>query len=171
MPRDPDAEAATPPDPATESAKWDAYGETVLEFSGPPEVSVDLREPLTAPVRRALREIVGAERFAVLTAENPRGRNAEDARSEGEEERREASNARRRDQLEGELDSLGIHHVPVDGVAPRGDYRERCAAAAMGRDDAAALARRYGQLALFWFDGDRFWVVPGIATRDPRALP
>ena len=171
MPQERNADVTAPPDPATESAKWNAYGETVLQFPDAPGVSVDLRVPLTAPVRRALGEIVGAERFAIFTAENPGGRNSEDARSEVEEERREANNARRRDRLEGELDSLGVRHVPVDGVAPEGDYRERCAAAVMGREEAAALARRYGQLALFWFDGDRFWVVPGIATREARPLP
>src|SRR3982751_794461 len=86
-------------DPATEDEKWDAYGQTVLEFPGPPLVTVDLRVPLTAPSRRALREIVHAERFAVFTAENPAGENAEDAPSEVEEARRERGNERRRGEL------------------------------------------------------------------------
>jgi hypothetical protein len=163
--------AETTPDPEREGAKWDAYAETILEFRGPPVVAVDLRAPLTAPTRRALRTIVGGERFAVFTAENPAGRNVEDAPSDAEEARRAERNEQRRSQLEGELDSLGVRFVAVDGVAADGDYRERCAAALMDREDAAALARRYGQLALFWFDGDRFWVVPGIARRDSRPLP
>lgn len=151
--------------------KWDAYAETILEFRGPPVVSVDLRNELASPTRRALRTIVGADSFAVFTAENPAGRNVEDASSRDEEERREVRNERRRDELERELTSLGISFVAVDGVAAAGDYRERCAAAAMSREDAVAFARRFGQLALFWFDGDRFWVVPGTARQEPRPLP
>ena len=162
---------SSPPDPATERSKWEAYGETVLEFRGPPRVSVDLRLPLAAPTRRALPALVGGATFAVFTAENPAGENVEDAPSEGEEERREEHNARRRGRLEGELRSLGIAHLPVDGMAPDGDYRERCVAALLPREDAVALARRYGQLALFWFDGDRFWVLPGTAREEPRPLP
>ena len=169
-----DSSASTPPsspDPATERSKWDAYGETVLEFRGPPLVSVDLRLPLAAPTRRALRALVGGATFAVFTAENPAGENVEDAPSEGEEERRDERNTRRRGRLEGELRSLGITHLPVDGVAPDGSYRERCAAALLPRQDAMALARRYEQLALFWFDGDRFWVLPGTAHEEPRPPP
>lgn len=169
-----DSSASTPPsspDPAAEGSKWDAYGETVLEFRGPPLVSVDLRLPLAAPTRRALRALVGGPAFAVFTAENPAGENVEDAPSEGEEERRDERNTRRRGRLEGELRSLGIAHLPVDGVAPDGGYRERCVAALLPREDAVALARRYDQLALFWFDGDRFWVLPGTADEEPRPLP
>jgi hypothetical protein len=161
----------TTPDPATEDEKWDAYARTVLEFRGPPAVAVDLRVPLAAPTRRALATVVGAPRFAVFTAENPAGENAEDAPSAREEERRERSNRQRRVELAAELRSIGVPFVDVDGVAPSGDYRERCAAAVMDRDDAVAFARRFGQLALFWFDGDRFWVLPGIAEREPRPLP
>ena len=171
MSDDATSSAGSTPDPDTEREKWDAYAETVLEFRGPPLVTVDLRAPLTAPTRRALRSIVGAERFAIFTAENPAGRNVEDAGSGAEESRRAERNEHRRSQLEGELESLGVPFVAVDGVAPEGDYREHCAAAAMSRDDAIAFARRYGQLALFWFDGGRFWVLPGIARRDPRPLP
>jgi hypothetical protein len=120
-------DSAARPDPATEDAKWDAYAETVLEFPGPPLVTVDLRLPLAPPTRRALRETVGAERFAVFTAENPAGENAEDAASGREESRRERRNEDRRGELAAEL--------------------------------------------LFWFDGDRFWVLPGIARREPRPLP
>ena len=159
------------PDPATEDEKWDAYAETILEFAGPPLVTVDLRLPLTAPTRRALHEIVGSERFAVFTAENPAGENAEDAPSGREESRKERSNERRRDELGAELRSLGVPCKAVEGVAPSGDYRERCVAVVMPRDDAVAFARRFDQLALFWFDGGRFWVLPAIARREPRPLP
>src|SRR5689334_10714970 len=96
----------TMPDPDTERGKWDAYAETILEFQGPPIVAVDLRAPLEAPGRRAIRSLVGGERFAVFTAENPAGRNVEDAASDAEEARRAERNAQRRRQLEGELDSL-----------------------------------------------------------------
>jgi hypothetical protein len=41
----------------------------------------------------------------------------------------------------------------------------------MPRDDAVALARELAQLALFWYDGKRFWLLPAEADDAPRTLP
>ena len=161
----------SPPDPAQEDAKWEAYPRTVLEFRGPPLLRVDLREPLDEGARTALRERVGGAPFGVFTAENPAGEHAEDAPSEGEESRRERSNARRTSRLEEELTRDGVHFVQLDGVSPDGSYRERCVAALLAREEAWALARRFAQLALFWFDGRRFWLLPVIADKPPHPLP
>ena len=153
------------------SSKLAEYPETVLEFADPAPLTVDLRVPLATSTRRALAAIGLGAPFAVLTAENPHGENAEDAPTAGEEAAREVSNERRMSRLERELAARGVTHRHVDGVAPDGSYRERCVAAVLPRDEAVELARRFGQLALFWFDGDRFWLMPAEAGGEPRALP
>ena len=164
---------ATPtPDPSQEDAKWAAYPATILEFRDPPPVlRVDLRKPLDEDAIQALLARVAGAPFGVFTAENPAGENAQDAATGGEEARRERSNDRRTSRLEDELTGAGVEFVEVDGVSPDGVYRERCVAALLPREESAALARRYGQLALFWFDGRRFWLLPGIADKEARRLP
>jgi len=151
--------------------KWDAYRNTILEFEGPPRLRVDLREPLDDRRRRALRELTQGTAFGVFTAENPAGENAEDAPTEREEERRDDRNERRTSRLEAELAASGVAFVAVDGVSPDGEYRERCVAARLPRAQSIALARRFEQLALFWFDGERFWLLPGLADKEGRPLP
>ena len=151
--------------------KWDEYPNTILEFHGPPPVRIDLRDPLDDGQRRALRVLTESRAFGIFTAENPAGENAEDAPSARDEERREARNERRTSRLEKELPASGVRFVPVDGVSPDGQYRERCVAALLPRAESIALARRFDQLALFWFDGERFWLLPGLAEKEARPLP
>jgi hypothetical protein len=156
---------------ANPTEKYHAYASTVLELPGVPDGCIDLRRPLDAAARTAL-STVGLDRpFAVLTAENPRGQNDQDAPTRALERAREAANDRR---LAGLVDALADAHVPfvrVDGTAPDGSYRERCVAVALPRDEAVALARRYDQLALFWFDGDAFWLLPAETEQPARRLP
>ena len=159
------------PDPAQEDAKWEAYPETILEFLGPPPLVVDLRKPIDAPTRHSIRQRVGDSSFRIFTAENPAGENAEDACTDREEERRARRNDQRTSRLEEELARAGTRFLVLDGVSPDGAYRERCVAALLPRRESVALARRYAQLALFWFDGDTFWLLPGLADKDPRPLP
>lgn len=151
--------------------KWRAYPNTVLEFAGSPPLRLDLREPVTDDTRAALAALGLGAAFGVFTAENPAGENAEDAPTERAEERRERANDRRSCQLERELDARGVAYVPVDGVSPDGQYREHCIATLVARDDAVALARRYAQLALFWFDGEAFWLLPALADERATRLP
>lgn len=151
--------------------KWGSYGDTVLEFPGPPRLRIDLRRPLDDAAREALRTMGLDGAFAVLTAENPAGQNPEDAptgRAAGE---REARNERRTSRLEQALDEAGVAFIPADGSAPDGSYRERCVAAVMPRREAVELARRLDQLALFWFDGRDFWLLPAEADAEPERLP
>lgn len=155
----------------TTDDKLAAYRSTVLEFAGAPPLALDLRRPLTDAARRALAERGLDGPFAVLTAENPRGRNADDASTRAEERARDARNERRVSQLETELRALGVPHRQVDGVAPDGDYREHCVAVRLEREAAVALAARHAQLALFWFDGARFWLLPAAADGAPTPLP
>jgi hypothetical protein len=41
----------------------------------------------------------------------------------------------------------------------------------MSQEDAVATAKRLEQVALFWFDGARFWILGGIVETDPLMLP
>lgn len=151
--------------------KYEAYADTVLELHGVPDGHIDLRRPLGDEERGALAS-VGLDRpFAVFTAENPHGDNEEDAPTEADEAARDRANDRH---LAALVASLGREHIPfvrVDGVASDGSYRERCVAVVASRDEGVALAARFGQLALFWFDGDAFWLLPAEIDEPPKRLP
>lgn len=158
-------------DEHVEREKWRTYPDTVLHFEGDTPFTVDLRRPVDDGVRRALAAIGLDVPFAILTAENPDGRNPEDAASTREAGERRRENAQRSTALEDALDDAGVVHAAVDGSAPDGSYRERCVAVRLGREAAMSLAGRLGQLALFWYDGRRFWLLPAEADQPPAPLP
>jgi hypothetical protein len=151
--------------------KWDAYPKTVLELQVPGAPRIDLRKPIGDDDRALLRRIGLAGEFAVLTAENPCGENAEDEPTDTDEAAKTRENASRRSRLERELEAARSRFVRVDGVAPDGEYREHGVAVEMPRPDAVALAKRLRQLAIFWFDGRDFWLVGAVEERPPERLP
>ncbi len=145
-----------------------AYLRTVLAFEGGPRV--DLRAPPSPDQQRALAALELGPSFAVLTAENPDG--GEDVPPSADEAyRRDRENVRRTLRLEERLAREGIPFRRVEGTAPDGSHRERCVAVALERGAAEALAREHDQLALFWYDGQRFWLWPAEAEEAPRPLP
>jgi hypothetical protein len=151
--------------------KWARYPQTVLEFAPPDRLRIDLRQPLGAP-ERAILKTLGLDRpFAVITAENPMGQNAEDKPTAEQEAATERRNAARRAELEAELKKSGAEFQPCDGVAADGDYREHGVAVHLPRDQAVMLARRFGQLAIFWFDGRAFSLVGAVARKPSEKLP
>lgn len=156
---------------ADEQTKYRQYADTVLEFAGPPAARLDLRRALGADERAALASLGLDRPFAVLTAENPEGENAEDAGDPDAEAARRAANAGRTRTLVRRLEASGTFFARVDGMAPDGDYRERCVAVAAPLAEARRLALDERQLALFWFDGTRFWLIPAEADAAPRPLP
>jgi hypothetical protein len=153
--------------------KWRAYPDTILEFGSPPAppLRIDLRERLGDDARSRLAALGLATAFGVFTAENPAGENAEDEATPDEEAREERRNVHREGRLERELRERGAPFVRVDGVSPDGSYREHCVATLVARDEAVALARRFEQLALFWYDGSAFWLLPALAEKAPQRLP
>jgi hypothetical protein len=151
--------------------KYDAYTRTILVLSGVLDGRIDLRRPVGDAERRALAT-VGLDRpFAVLTAENPHGQNEEDLSSPRAERAREAANDRDLATLVDALGRAGAPFVRVDGMAPDRGYRERCVAVVLPQREAMELATRFGQLALFWFDGHGFWLLPAEADEPPVPLP
>lgn len=139
---------------------WETYPNTILEFSGVQQLAIDLRRPILSDSQRALKAIGFAKSFAVLTACNPLERPASDE-----------DNKRWTDELEKELRALGIRVTKADGVSPDGKHREAGYALGIPMETAKALARKYGQAAFFWFDGEHFWIVPALVQADPIRLP
>jgi Protein of unknown function (DUF3293) len=151
--------------------KWAQYPCTILEFAPPARLRIDLRRPLGAAERATLAALGLDRPFAVLTAENPLGENAEDKPTAAQEAATERRNADRRAELEAELRRAGVEFQPCDGVAPDGDYREQGVAVVLPKEQAVMLARRFGQLAIFWFDGRAFSLVGAVARNPTEKLP
>ena len=150
---------------------WSQYPCTVLELIAPGAPRIDLRRPLGDRERAILREHGLDLPFAIFTAENPWGENAEDEPTPAAEDAAERRNSARRERLEEELRGADVRFVRCDGVAPDGDYREHGVAALLDKAAALATARRYRQLAIFWYDGRDFWLVGALADRPPMRLP
>jgi hypothetical protein len=160
-----------PDDQKRNEEKWAQYPCTILEFATPDRLRIDLREPLGATERATLAALGLDRPFAVLTAENPLGENAEDKPTATQEAATERRNASRRAELEAELRKSGVAFQPCDGVAPDGEYREQGVAVVLPREQAVMLARRFGQLAIFWFDGRNFSLVGAVARNPSEKLP
>jgi hypothetical protein len=164
--------AAPPPADAPEpEEKLAAYHHTLLHFPGPPAFTVDLRRPAPPDARARFRALGLDGPFAVLTAENPEGANVEDAPTEREAARQERTNAVRTRTLAAALEAADVDWVPLTGTAPDGSYAEHCVAVRMPLREAERLARVERQLALFWFDGAGFWLMPVEADGAPQRLP
>lgn len=148
--------------------RFEDHPATVLAFEGGPRV--DLRWRPTPEERRALAALELGPAFVVLTAENPGGQPPE-AASADEVAAWQRENVRRTLRFEEHLARAGLPFRRVDGSAPDGSHRERCVAVALPRDEAARLARERDQVALFWYDGQRFWPWPAEAEAAPRPLP
>lgn len=146
--------------PEQHDPDWPRYPETVLSFSTKPVVKIDLRK---IPSERALADLAAVgfgQPFAVLTAFDPRGQNLSPAENE----------ARRR-KLDARLTAEGYKFANVDACSPDRTHCECSVAVLIPQEKAIALARQLEQVALFWFDGGRFWIVGGIVESDPVMLP
>lgn len=139
---------------------WPRYPETILTFSTTPRVEIDLRE---IPSQRVIADLATAgfsAPFAVLTAFDPRGKNL--SRDENE---------RRRRDLDARLETSGYRFAHVDACSPDRSHCECSAAIVMPQDQAIELAKELEQVAIFWFDGQRFWILGALLETDPLMLP
>lgn len=139
---------------------WASYADTILEVHGTPPFLVDLRQ-LPAPdlVDRLARAGLDGE-FGLVTPCNPRGRAIDEAENE----------SRLRDFL-AELTARGIKYVRVDGWDRSMERAERGVGLRLPRGEVIALARRWDQSAIYWFDGSRFWVCGALTQAPPWLLP
>lgn len=140
--------------------RWGRYPETILMFSGDAEVAIDLREEIPPPARRALTAMGLGAPFGILTAFNPRGIDLSSS-----------ENASRMDALEKELASAGETFVRLDACSPDRSHCE-CSVALIGpRARCIDVARRWDQIAIFWWDGLSFWLYGAIVEAEPLKLP
>jgi hypothetical protein len=98
--------------------------------------------------------------FAVMTAFDPRGRDLTPAENE-----------KRRSDLNDRLKKAGYRFVEVDACSPDRSHCECSVAVVVPQDTAVALAKELEQVAIFWFDGERFWIVGALVEADPLMLP
>jgi hypothetical protein len=139
---------------------WPRYPETILRFATEPAIEIDLRAIPSAADRAGLRAAGLKDSFAVMTAFDPGGRNLP-----------ASENERRQLDLERRLNRAGHRYVEVDACSPDGSHCECSVAVVMPQEQAVALARELEQVAIFWFDGARFWIVGVIVEADPLMLP
>jgi len=144
----------------TDDTLWDAYANTRLLIGPAREIKVDLRLPIGDDLRHLLTNLGLGSSFAIITPCDPRGKRAASW-----------TNWLRYQRMRGRLVSLNLRFVAADGESPDAKHRERGFAIAMGRREAAALARELEQLALYWFDGRTFWIDGALASRAPQRLP
>jgi hypothetical protein len=146
--------------PEQHDPDWPRYPETILRFSTQPVVEIDLRE---IPSNSALAQLGAAgfeDPFAVITAFDPHGENLS----------REENEKRGRD-LDQRLTAEGYKFAHVDACSPDRSHCESSVAAVMLQEKAIDIARELGQVAIFWFDGKRFWILGVAAETDPLMLP
>jgi hypothetical protein len=139
---------------------WTAYANTRLLIGRAPRIKVDLRLPLRDDLRTLLTHLGLGATFAVVTPYDPRGMRAPAWRN--------LAGYLRTKLL---LRSRNLRYVTADGESPDSRHRERGFAIALERRDAAALARELEQLALYWFDGEAFWIDGALVERAPQRLP
>ena len=139
---------------------WPRYPETILDFATSPRLVIDLRE-IPADGKIAALKAAGLDRpFAIMTAFDPRGKNLS-----------AAENQKRKRELDERLLPLGSTFVEVDCCSPDRSHCECSVALTMPREKALDLAREMQQVAIFWFDGRRFWILGALVETDPLMLP
>ncbi|MEO7216853.1 MAG: DUF3293 domain-containing protein [Gemmatimonadaceae bacterium] len=104
---------------------------------------------------------LGFERaFCVVTAEDPMG-------ARQPPDLNDALVARLREQAR-KIDAV---QVDVDACGVDGSHCERSIAIEIDIQAAIRLADVYRQLAIFWFDGDAFWIIPVRSNKAKLKLP
>jgi len=139
---------------------WPRYPETVLTFATRPPVEIDLREIPSESALSQLRAAGFGKAFAVVSAFDPEGKNLS-----------AAENEQRKRELNRRLFSAGYQFVDVDACSPDRSHCECSAAVTMPQQKALDLARELRQVAIFWFDGKRFWILGALVESDPLMLP
>jgi hypothetical protein len=128
----------------------------VLHFRSTPEITIDLRTVVDESTRSKLRRVGFEHSFGVIAAQDPMGvaqlATVNDALAAS---------------LQQEVAELGVTYVCVDACSPDESHCERSVAIALDERSLIDIASRYEQLAIFWFDGDAFWIIP-VHSRNAR---
>ncbi|MEO8908780.1 MAG: DUF3293 domain-containing protein [Gemmatimonadaceae bacterium] len=146
--------------PDQQDSDWPRYPETILSFATQPPIEIDLREIPSDSALAMLKAAGLGEPFAIMTAFDPAGRNLPPEENE-----------KRRRALDRRLAASGYRFHRVDCCSPDRSHCECSIAVAMRQEDALALARELEQVAIFWFDGSRFWILGAVVESDAMMLP
>ena len=146
--------------PDQQDPDWPRYPETILDFATTPAVEIDLRQVPSEAAVAALKAAGLGQPFAIMTAFDPRGDNLSPSENE-----------KRTEKLKSRLRSSGRRFVAVDCCSPDRSHCERSFAVVMPQEESLDLARELEQVAIFWFDGARFWILGALAEADPLMLP
>ncbi len=138
---------------------WASYARTILRVHGDPPIDVDLACPVSPATRDALRARGLDGSFGVMTPGNPYGRPAA-----------AADNVARMARFLAALDAGGKRYIRVDGRSPDARHVEMGVALAWSQADVVALARKWEQSAIYWWDGDAFWVIGALTCSQPWRL-
>lgn len=142
------------------ASDWGPFSDTILRFGSTPAVIIDLRREIDHTIRSELR-LIGFERtFGIVSAQDPGG--------VGQPETDNAALAAR---LQRDVATLGVAQSCVDACSPDGAHRESSVALELDPQALVDLAARYDQLAIFWFDGEAFWIVPVRSRKAKVRLP
>lgn len=139
---------------------WGQYPDTILTFVANSPLRIDLRQPMTDADIRAFQAIGFVGAFGIVTACDPLGINQAPA----------VNHARTR-MLQMEIESIAATHATVDACSVDGSHCEASFALAADPAFVTALAIRYDQLGVFWFDGESFWITPARSIRPRLRLP
>ena len=148
------------PTPDQHDPDWPRYPETVLDFATTPAIEIDLRQVPSEDAIATLEAAGLGQPFAIMTAFDPRGENLSPAENE-----------KRRHELDERLRASGYNFARVGACSPDKSHCECSVAVVMPQDKAVELARELEQVAIFWFDGSRFWILGALAEADPLMLP
>lgn len=139
------------------ASAWGDFAATVLRFPDT-GLSIDLRLvlPPSAPQQLADLGLPGA--FGIVTGCNPLGSRLD-----------EASNQRLTRVLASVVRDRFPAARPVVGSSPDGRHQEPGWAIAAPLGEVERLAAEFLQAAVFWYDGERFFIFPvqGAGPREP----
>jgi hypothetical protein len=138
---------------------WASYAETILVFHGDPPLEVPLSLPVSPSTRAALAARGLGGPFGLVTPCNPRGRRTD-----------ASENAARLRAFLAALDQRGVGFHRVDGVSPDRLHVEPGVALAWPQESVVTLAREWEQSAIYWWDGERFFVIGALTLAPPWPL-
>jgi hypothetical protein len=138
---------------------WGAYAQTILHVQGHPPIDIDLAHAVSATQRVALSDHGLEGPFGVMTPCNPYGHMAAPG-----------DNAARMTRFLAGLDAAGKRYIRVDGRSPDGRHVETGVALAWSQADVVALARKWQQSAIYWWDGSAVWVIGALTRSRPWRL-
>jgi len=139
---------------------WGLFPDTVLQFKAETPLSLDLRYPINASALTRLQTLGFERAFGIVTASNPMGVVLT-----------EEDNFARARTLNAEVERLHATRLYVDACSPDRSHCEASVAISLTLQALVAIADRFDQLAVFWFDGDVFWIEPVRSNYSRLRLP